>query len=67
MSVVERTLPSLPHLDAAPEPVRTGRSGLRRAPCALDIVVLAGTIPAVVTRATRSALGRGEVLAEGRS
>jgi exopolysaccharide biosynthesis polyprenyl glycosylphosphotransferase len=33
--------------------------------CALDVVVLASTVPVVITRALRSALGRGTVLAEG--
>jgi exopolysaccharide biosynthesis polyprenyl glycosylphosphotransferase len=32
--------------------------------CALDLVVLASTIPAVATRAIRSALGRGELATE---
>ena len=33
--------------------------------CALDVVVLASTVPVVATRALRSALGRGSVLVEG--
>ena len=35
--------------------------------CALDVVVLASTVPAVITRALRSVLGRGTVLVEGRT
>lgn len=33
--------------------------------CALDVVVLASTVPVVITRALRTALGRGTVLVEG--
>jgi len=33
--------------------------------CALDVVVLASTVPVVVTRALRSALGRGSLVVEG--
>lgn len=33
--------------------------------CALDVVVLASTVPVVITRALRSALGRGTMLVEG--
>jgi exopolysaccharide biosynthesis polyprenyl glycosylphosphotransferase len=35
--------------------------------CALDVVVLANTVPVIITRALRSVLGRGTVLAEGTS
>jgi len=34
--------------------------------CALDVVVLASTVPVVITRALRSALGRGSLAMEGR-
>lgn len=33
--------------------------------CILDVVVLASTLPVIVTRALHSALGRGDVLVEG--
>jgi exopolysaccharide biosynthesis polyprenyl glycosylphosphotransferase len=33
--------------------------------CALDVAVLASTVPVVITRALRSALGRGTILVEG--